>query len=339
MSSVHDVADQMRVALPDDPPAQLKLDGKRHYFGAKKKSWYRLREERTRGGTFIVLGHFGNFKLGLFERVDVDWRGISEAEREELKAKAEAAAAVEAAERRREAEEAALSAGQLWRRGKPQGASAYLARKGVEGEACRYMADGSILVPLLRYDWPREQALRGLQRIYGGPRKDWRTGEPLPEKTFTRRFDPVGCACRLGQVEGDGVILVVEGYATGLTVRQATGRRHAVFVALNAGNLAAVVGVIRRLHPLNPIVICADDDWRTRDHTGKLDNVGRRKAQAAARSVDLCVVVFPSFGPCRRPGDTDFNDLQQVAGIQAVARQLVRVVDYAAEIGRGVRAA
>ena len=52
----------------------------------------------------------GNFKLGLFERVDVDWRGISDAEREDLKAKAEAAAAAEAAMRRREAEEAALSA-------------------------------------------------------------------------------------------------------------------------------------------------------------------------------------------------------------------------------------
>lgn len=201
------------------------------------------------------------------------------------------------------------------------------------------MPDGSILVPLLRYDWPREHALRGLQRIYGGPRKDSRTGEPLPEKTFTRRFDPVGCACRLGTVKGTDVILVVEGYATGLTVRQATGRTHAVFVALNAGNLAAVVGVLRRLYPLNPIVICADDDWRTKDHAGKPDNVGRRKAQAAARSIDMCVVVFPAFGAGRLTGHTDFNDLQLVQGIEVVARQLARVIAYADEIGRGVRAA
>jgi putative DNA primase/helicase len=339
MSATLEVIDQMRAHLPDEPPVALVLDGRRHYFGAKKKSWYRLREERTRGGSYVVLGCFGNFKQGTFERVDVDWKGLGEAERAELKARAEAAAAVEAAARRREAQEAALGAAQLWRRGRTEGTSAYLDRKGVEGEACRYMPDGSILVPLLRYDWPRPNALRGLQRIYGGPRTDNRTGEPLPEKTFTRRFDPVGCACRLGKVIGHEVILVVEGYATGLTVRRATGRAHAVFVALNAGNLAAVVGVLRQLYPLNPIVICADDDWRTRDHAGKPDNVGRRKAYAAARTIDLCVVVFPSFGVDRQAGHTDFNDLQETAGIEVVARQLARVIAYAADIGKGVRAA
>ena len=315
--------------LPDAPPDDLLLDGRRHYFGAKKKSWYRLHEDRTRGGTPVVLGWFGNFRSSYGQwRVEVDWKGISDDERAAMRARQIEVERMHRAERAEAARLAGLSAGELWRSASRTGSSAYLTRKGVAGESCRYLRDGSVLIPLVRFDMPRGEALRGLQRIYPGPRGVDRHGDKLPEKVFTRGFDPTGAACRLGDVVPGRPLLVVEGYATGGTVRAATGRLLPVFVALNAGNLASVVQVLRGLFPEAAIVICGDDDWKTKDAAGKPDNVGRRKAIDASRQVDGCVPVFPAFGPNRADGWTDFNDLMLAEGLPVVQRQLARVLAW-----------
>jgi putative DNA primase/helicase len=320
MTTLHDVAHQMRLVLPDDPPHDLVLDGKRRYFGKRKKSWYRLREMRTRGGSNVVVGAFGNFSAskGGQWKVDVDWKGISAEERQALQAQRELASAAERAARAREAAEAELSAAELWRRASPAGTSAYLQRKGVDGEGCRYLPDGSIVVPLLRYDLPRAQALKALQRIYPGPRTHARTGEELPGKVFTRGFSKPRCALRLGPgvVELGEPILVAEGYATALTLRMASARALTVFMALDAGNLVHVAGMLRELYPHHRLLLCADDDWRTDG------NPGRAKAKEAAKAIDRCDIVWPVFGTGRGAKDTDFNDLHARQGLAAVQRQL-----------------
>ena len=119
----------------------------------------------------------------------------------------QAAKAAADAIRREEADLAACSAVDLWRRASLGGTSPYLDRKGVIGEACRYLRDGSLLVPLLRYDMPRDQALRAVQRIL-----------PDGSKRFTMGFAKPGCCVRLGSIEPDDLVLVCEGYATGLTL-------------------------------------------------------------------------------------------------------------------------
>lgn len=307
----------------------LKVDGRRHTCGKGGKYWYKLREMRLNSGRVLVVGSFGSYKTGNSERVDINWAEVSEEEKARWRAQREAAEAIERAERAREAEEAACTAADLWRRGQQEGQSPYLVRKGVEGEACRFMRDGSILVPLIRYDFERAQALRGVQRIYGGPRFHWRTGEELPQKVFTKNFDKPGCATRLGLVVSGEPIVVCEGYATGLSIRMATERRWPVFVALDAGNLLPVLRILRGLYPTSPLVVAADDDWKTRDHLGRPDNVGRRKANEAVKEVPGCLVAYPAFGPARQREHTDYNDLHALEGLPTVRRQLLRVIEHA----------
>lgn len=304
--SVDNVLQQMLACGLDSPPTPLRLTGQRTYFGPKKKQWYRLSEMQTRGGRHVVVGAFGNYKTSEQFKVEVDWRGMSDEERAEMLARRKTAE--EAAQRARlaEAARAAMTAGQLWAEGQRTGRSEYLQRKGVEGEACRYLPDGSILVPLLRYDMPREEALRAVQRIW-----------PDGTKRFTRGFQKPRCALRLGLVAVGEPILICEGYATGLTLRMAVQHRLPVFVALDAGNLLHVATLLRELHPGNRLLVCADDDYRT------AGNPGRDKAYKVAQAVERTAYTWPIFRPGNRGAkDTDYNDLHQREGINSVRRQL-----------------
>lgn len=311
--------------LPKNFP--LTIDAaKRKGCGKGGKWWYWLRTFRPDSGGSFIVGRFGSYKSGESEKVDVDWKPLSAAESARMQAERKRAQEASDAARKVEADWAALGALDLWRRAAKTGTSAYLVRKGVDGECCRYLPDDSILVPLLRYDLSREFALRGVQRIYPGPRKDMETGEDLPEKTYTWKFDKPGCAVRLGDVVAGRIVLVCEGYATGLTLRMATGHELAVYVALDAGNLMTVVPLVRALHPHCRILICADDDYMTRIR-GVLTNVGRLKAREVAKTVPGCDLLWPVFTAATRgPKDTDFNDLHKAQGLEAVTRQLASVL-------------
>lgn len=300
---------------PKDLP--LAIDApKRKGCGKGGKYWYWLRTFRPDSGGSFVVGRFGSYKTGDSEKVEIDWRPLAEADRQRMAA--ERAAAQQAANvlRQQEADLAAMDAVALWSHGSKSGGSPYLARKGVAGEACRYLPDGSLLVPLLRYDLPREEALRGVQRIY-----------PDGSKRFTAGFAKSGCAVRLGVVEQGATVLVCEGYATGLTLRMALSQTLAVYVALDAGNLQHVVPLVRALHPDNRILICADDDYLTRNYAGELDNVGRNKALEVAKATAKTSALYPVFDAALRgKKDTDFNDLHARQGLEAVSRQLGAVL-------------
>lgn len=304
------VIDQMLAAGLECPPQPLDLSGKVRRFGPKKAQWYRLRELRSRGGSWVVVGSFGNHKGQQRWRVAVDWKGLGEEERAALREQRRAHAERERAERAELAKLASASAAAVWRAGTVVGRSAYLERKGVDAEACRYLRDGSIVVPLLRYDLPREQALQAVQRIW-----------PDGAKRFTKGFSKPGVCLRLGHVVVGEPLLVCEGYATGLTLRMAVERRLPVFVALDAGNLLPVAELLRGLFPQAPLLICADDDWRT------VGNPGREKAHKASRAIAHCHYTYPIFRPALRgPKDTDFNDLHLAEGLGVVRRQLRHVL-------------
>lgn len=306
----HDVVGQMLAAGLEQPPLPLDTSGKVRRFGPKKTQWYCLREMRTQGGTWVVVGSFGNWRGQESHKVDVDWKGISAEERAELEQRRQAQADADAAARRVAAAQAAMNAHELWASAQRIGSSAYLTRKGVDAEGCRFLADGSIVVPLVRYDEPRETALKALQRIW-----------PDGQKRFTKGFEKPGTCLRLGHVVVGERILVCEGYATGLTLRMAVDRRLPVVVALDAGNLLPVAELLRRLYPQSRLLICADDDWQTKG------NPGRDKALKTARAVGRCDFVYPIFRRANRGmKDTDFNDLHVSEGLQCVRRQLRHVL-------------
>jgi len=304
-----DIVHQMQLAGLGAPEKALKFGGVQR-FGPKKSNWYHLREERTASGQYVVLGSFGSWKTGEKHKVEVDWKGINEAERAELQARRQAQAEADARAREAAAARAAMTAAELWAAASRTGASAYLQRKGVDAEACRFLPDGSIVIPLLRYDLPREDALRAVQQIFVDG-----------SKRFTKGLLKPGVCLRLGLVQVGEPLLVCEGYATGLTLRMAVGKRLPVFVALDAGNLLPVCELLRALYPRSRILVCADDDSRTPG------NPGREKAHKASRQVERCTYTYPVFLPqMRGPKDTDFNDLHVRFGLHVVQRQLRHVL-------------
>lgn len=330
------VVDQMEAFgvefTPRDLPLQIPT-AKRKTCGKKGKYWYWLQEFRPRAGGSYVVGKFGTYKHGGSEaKVEVDWKPLSDEERRRYRA--EQAAAAEHARRVKQeaADVAALTSIEIWRRASRNGHSPYFERKGVVPEACRFLQEwvrmpardprdkpitlppGTAVVPLLRYDASRDEALRGLQFL-----------KPDGFKIFTRDFAKTGCALRLGVVdEFTPVVFVCEGYATGLSIRMATDRQVPLYVALDAYNLEAVVAIVRAQHPKTRILICADDDWKTADHHGP--NPGRRAAKAAAKGTSLCDLVWPVFqAATREEKDTDFNDLHLREGLAVVCKQLQAV--------------
>jgi len=77
----------------------------------------------------------------------------------------------------------------------------------------------------------------------------------------------------LGEPTEAGRIYIVEGFATGATVHELTGRP--VFVAFSASNLLAVARTVRRAFPKSEIVLAAD-----------ADPAGERYSEEAAQAVN-----------------------------------------------------
>ena len=122
----------------------------------------------------------------------------------------------------------------------------------------------------------------------------------------------------LGQVTEQSHIYVVEGYATGASIHEAT--ENPVIVAFDCNNLDSVVAAVRYMYPKNLIAICGDDDV---DNTS---NSGRARAEEVAKKYQI-TAVFPSFPPGMQKDPlgnryTDFNDLAVLMGINEVANQI-----------------
>jgi putative DNA primase/helicase len=122
-----------------------------------------------------------------------------------------------------------------------------------------------------------------------------------------------GCYLLIGKP--DGMLCIVEGYATGASIHEAADC--SVAVAFNAGNLLTVTRTLRAKFPDLRLIVCADDDAST------LGNPGLSKAREAAQAVGALLAV-PDFGRNRPDGATDFNDLHRHAGYEAVRASIER---------------
>jgi putative DNA primase/helicase len=110
----------------------------------------------------------------------------------------------------------------------------------------------------------------------------------------------------IGKIEPGKPICIVEGYATGSSIHEATG--YPVLVAFDAGNLRKMAEVLRAQQPNASIVLCADDD---------ITGTGQRKAAEAAQEVGG-VVALPEFKEPRPDDCKDFNDMANLQGVDAV---------------------
>lgn len=318
-STLDDVLRQMLAAgmVPPDEPLSVGT-GIHRYGRGGKPSWYTLHEFKMQNGRTVIVGAFGDWKLQISQKVEVDWKGVDAGERRALQEQMAAREDKERKKREAMAAAAAVRARGQWRRAftieqaAEQGiTSPYLAAKGLTPESVRFAnedakPDGTILIAAWR---PGDSGadLVGLQKI-----------APDGEKRFNRGMPVAGSVGLIGRRARDGdSIFLVEGYATGRTVRMAQPTVP-VYCAWNCGNLVAAAKAIRAAYPTSPVMVLADDDYRTDG------NPGVTCAHHAARAIGNAWVVVPVFpdAATRGPKDTDFNDLMKVAGIEVVRAQV-----------------
>lgn len=243
----------------------------------------------------MPAGGFENHRDGLgWENWKADvGRSLSVAELNVQRSRIKAAKRKNAAAREARRAEARRRANHIWREASPANGHAYLKRKGVSGIGARQRGQ-SLVLPLC--DDAGE--LHSLQFV----------GED-GRKLFLRDGQTRGHYLLIG--EPTQTICIAEGYATGLSVHEASA--NAVAVAYDCGNLEPVAVALRKKFPKSELVLCADDDCQTPG------NPGLTKATEAARAVGGLLAV-PAFGPDRPDSATDFNDLAQYRGAEAVAR-------------------
>jgi putative DNA primase/helicase len=210
---------------------------------------------------------------------------------------------------------AAGNAGALLKLARPCQAHPYLKAKGVGpvkglramdsseairpgcsfGQAITAAAGRLLLVPILN----ESGAVQSVEAI---------TGDGV--KAFMAGATKAGGFFVIGEKSHAGLVYVVEGLATGLSVHEATGAR--VHVAFDAGNLKAVAEITRRRFADARIVLAGDLDE---------SQTGQRKAKAAAVAVDG-LAILPDFATVDGREFGDWNDLHQAAGLEAVQAQI-----------------
>lgn len=269
-----------------DEPDRITADGKLtrfHVEGDRRGSrngWAVLFDDA--GGMAGSFGHWrggasGTWRMG---------RGIlAPAERQRLREANAKAIHQHEAERERRAETAAARAATLWSQaGAAHPAHPYLVRKRIRPHGIRQLGDKLVI--------PARDAtgkLWTLEFIY-----------PDGDKRFLSGGRKRGCYFGMGCVTLERrEFCVAEGFATGASIHEATGK--AVAVAFDAGNLEPVARALHAKYPDAAITVCADNDTRTPG------NPGLTKATAAARAVGGYVAIPPA-------GFNDFNDAAVAEG-------------------------
>lgn len=231
-----------------------------------------------------------------------DGKQLSKQEREALAARiAEDRRQAEEEQQRRYAE-AALKAQKIWQEAKPveDQAHAYLEKKGVLAHGLR-ISGKALVVPVFK----AKGEIQSLQFISEDGTKRFLSGGRTKGGYFY-----IGA-----QENSDEPLCVVEGYATGASVHEATG--FDVLVAFNAGNLLPVAQMARKFYSEREIVLCADYDDSSETYP-QAGGVGLAKATEAALAIGASLAV-----PDLRGEKCDFNDVAQIRGLRAVARQIL----------------
>ncbi len=181
----------------------------------------------------------------------------------------------------------------------PEGSShPYLERKGVQAHGVKVDQYGNLVVPM-RDSSGKLWSVQTISPEEGGP------------KNLAKGGRKEGNMHVIGRPKLDGEIIVAEGYATGASIHQATGK--CVVVAFDSGNIDPVVASLKEKFPTTAIFVAADNDKYNEV------NAGLNKAIEAAQkhNVGVAVPVFKGEGR-----STDFNDLQQTEGPAAVREQI-----------------
>lgn len=245
-------------------------------------------------------GVFGDWTVGMSETWFAESETIdslTDADRARLRKETEQAKSEAAAERDVQHAQARERAAAIVAESAPCADHAYPTLKGVKPHGARTYK-GSLVLPVC----DAAGVLHSLQFI-----------APNGEKRFLAGGRIAGCYFTIGEL--NGVVCICEGFATGASIHEATG--HAAVIAFNAGNLLAVARSMRAKYPYSKLVLCADDDE---------NHIGETKAREAAAAVGG-YLALPDFGADRPTNATDFNDMHQLRGEDAVRQHIQTVKD------------
>jgi putative DNA primase/helicase len=289
--------DDLRAAMRAaglDYAGPIMADGRLRRFKTEgdhaRNSWYVLHPGPP------TAGAFGCWKRSIKETWCERKGSLSRAEWNEVRRRwQEAECERERAEKERR-DKAWKTAAWILKRAKPLTIHAYLAAKGVKGFGDVREWRGALVLPLREANGE----LHSLQFIGADGSKHFLSGGRVAGCSFTLADKP------------DGALVVCEGYATGVSVHEATAL--ATVCALNCGNLLAVAKSFREKFQGREIIIAADNDAWTDG------NPGLSKAQEAALAVGAKLAVPQFRDLTTKP--TDFNDLHQLQGIDAVKARI-----------------
>jgi len=286
-------------------PPEIIADGKPHRFDIDKrgdhKGYYQL---FTDGVPFGLYGSWAEQEPGTWLKWSAkSEKSMTDAELKENKRRWKQAQI----ERQKELAEshrlAAIEAQKVWDTSTPASDdNAYLKTKGVRAHGIRQRGDDLIIPVRIK------GKLSSIQTI-----------QPDCTKLFQKDGAIAGGYYSIAGDDATNMtrIYIVEGYATGATIREATG--DAVAVAFNAGNLKPVAKAIRAKFPDIEIIIAGDTDK---------SGTGQKKARAAADVVGG-KVVLPVFADDE--SGSDWNDYSAIHGLDAVKVEIEKQLSALAE--------
>lgn len=262
---------------------------------------------------------------------DAGYKPPSAAELAERKKRADERAARDAEIEAQMHSDAAASATKMWDAAQQAVEHPYLTKKGVKPHGLRVgtweVIDGTtgevitikgcLLIPMR----DRQRNLWSLQAIEPGGRKRYLKGGAKQGRFHIIGGKPL-------QAAGKPVFVLVEGYATGASVHEATG--HLVLVCFDSSNLAAVAQQLRERNADATILIAGDNDLWNRKEDGTPTNPGMIAAGKAAEAVGG-LTVYPPFtegdatgknDKGQATGPTDWNDWADKHGLESVAQHI-----------------
>ena len=239
-------------------------------------------------------------------------------ELERRKAESEAKRLAAERERQQTQQKVKITAQKIWQSSRPASLiHPYLAAKGITNPDAiaglrqnEYKDNDNLIIPVLY-----ENEIVNLQSInQDGGKRFLAGGQVQGAYAFIGKAE---------DVEKVGVVMA-EGYATAASIYEATGKP--VIIAFDAGNMVAVAERLAQNLPQNvPVVVAVDND---------ASQTGIKKArQAVALLGDRATAIQPEFTITqiqqyqkgkgvdekgRPPLPSDFNDLHQLAGLEAV---------------------
>lgn len=321
----HDIDVSPQDIVADGKFHRVHVDGDRNKV---KNGWYVLHADQHPAGAFGCNRRYGN-------NVKFTWKGeksakpLSAAERRAWRDEMTRKRLEREAAERQKRDAALVEANRTWDLAREATDHPYLTRKGVRAHGLRIgtwekintetgeirlISKLALLVPIR----DAKKQIHSLQAIFPNDKN------PLGrDKDYMAGGEKRGMFYSIGKpIEYDGklVIIICEGYATGASLHECTG--HAVIVAFDAPNLPEVAKVIRARFPDAIIIIAADNDrWTLKP----VENPGVTRANEAAAAVAGLVAV-PDFDDLDG-NPTDFNDLQQREGPEAVAGAIDAVLN------------